>query len=283
MATAPFNYERFSIGRVFSRMFSQITSTFATVGVFVVVVELVAIALSYIAGQQLVATMAHLTPTDPGARPDPMAALAVFTSPAYWGLIVASVVLAVFGLAGSTRGFLASGTGSPVSIGECFQAAATKFFPLLVLYILWGLGVLLGYILIIIPALILVTMWSVAVPVFIGEETGIFAAFGRSRELTKGSRWSIFGILFIFVVVLYVFVFGAMFAMMGSSFGSMFGAGAGSPAAMQAQMSVTAMPLKFVTALVSGLATPSLLVSIYRELRLVNEGDGPNSLRDVFA
>src|SRR5262249_20336647 len=45
-------------------------------------------------------------------------------------------------------------------------------------------------------------LW-VYVPVIVVEKAGVGAAFRRSRELTKGRRWSIFAInIIVFVVVL---------------------------------------------------------------------------------
>jgi len=50
------------------------------------------------------------------------------------------------------------------------------------------------------PGLIVFTMWFVATPACVVERLGPFRSMGRSRQLTKGHRWKIFGtIVLIFV------------------------------------------------------------------------------------
>jgi uncharacterized membrane protein len=51
-----------------------------------------------------------------------------------------------------------------------------------------------------VPGIIVYLMWFVAVPVCIVEERGPTASLGRSRELTKGSRWKLFGIVMVIAV-----------------------------------------------------------------------------------
>ena len=47
-------------------------------------------------------------------------------------------------------------------------------------------------------------MWWVYVPAIVVEGKGIIEAFGRSRELTRGRRWHILGLLIIFVILMFV-------------------------------------------------------------------------------
>ena len=59
---------------------------------------------------------------------------------------------------------------------------------LIVVGILAGIAIAIGFVLLIIPGLFLITIWSVIVPVIVIERTGVFDSFGRSRELVKGQR-----------------------------------------------------------------------------------------------
>ena len=79
------------------------------------------------------------------------------------------------------------------SLGELFSSVTPVFVPVIVVSILFGIGVAIGFVLIIIPGLILLTIWSVAIPVTVIERPGIFAAFGRSRQIVKGNGWQVFG------------------------------------------------------------------------------------------
>ena len=64
---------------------------------------------------------------------------------------------------------------------------------------------MIGFVLIIVPGLILITIWSVAAPVVVLERPGVFAALGRSRELVSGNGWQVFGVIFVlFFLVLFV-------------------------------------------------------------------------------
>jgi ABC-type Fe3+ transport system permease subunit len=44
-------------------------------------------------------------------------------------------------------------------------------------------------------------MWWVYVPAIVVEGKGIIGAFGRSRELTRGRRWHLLGLLVIVVIL----------------------------------------------------------------------------------
>ena len=64
-----------------------------------------------------------------------------------------------------------------------------------------GIGIVVGFILIIVPGLILITIWSVAAPVVVLEHPGVFAALRRSRELVRGSGWQVFGVILVLYIV----------------------------------------------------------------------------------
>lgn len=89
-------------------------------------------------------------------------------------------------------------TGAPQhSIGELLRSVEPVLLPLIGVSILFALGVALGFVLLIIPGLILLVMWSVVAPVTVLERPGVFAAFGRSRELVHGNGWPVFGVIVI--------------------------------------------------------------------------------------
>ena len=76
-----------------------------------------------------------------------------------------------------------------------FKGVAPVFWQLLAVAILAGIAIAIGFILLIIPGLILITIWSVVVPVVVLEKPGVFDSFGRSRELVRGHGWQVFGTL----------------------------------------------------------------------------------------
>jgi hypothetical protein len=66
------------------------------------------------------------------------------------------------------------------------QSVEPVFWPLVAVSILFGIGVGIGFVLPIIPGLMLLVIWSVVAPVTVLERVGVLAAFGRSGELVRG-------------------------------------------------------------------------------------------------
>jgi hypothetical protein len=93
------------------------------------------------------------------------------------------------------------------TVGDLFSAAAPFILPLIGFGILFGIGAAIGFLLIVIPGLILVTFWSLGAPAIVVEGIGPIDAFGRSWRLVRGNAWQVFGalvIVFVIVVVIQV-------------------------------------------------------------------------------
>jgi len=86
------------------------------------------------------------------------------------------------------------------SAGQLLQAATPVLGQLILVGIVAGIGIAIGFVLIVIPGLILATIWAVAAPVVVIERPGGLRALGRSRALVRGSGWQVFGVI-LFVVV----------------------------------------------------------------------------------
>ena len=82
-----------------------------------------------------------------------------------------------------------------LSIGDMFQRVQPRLPSLIVAGILAGLGIALGLILLIVPGLFLLTIWSLIVPSIVIEGKSAGESFGRSRELVKGHGWQVFGVI----------------------------------------------------------------------------------------
>ncbi|MGA8745634.1 MAG: YciC family protein [Solirubrobacterales bacterium] len=87
------------------------------------------------------------------------------------------------------------------SAGELIRSAAPVVGPLIGAGLLSGLGVGVGFVLFVIPGLILLTIWAVIAPVIVIERSGVFAAFGRSRELVRGNGWRVFAAIFVVFMI----------------------------------------------------------------------------------
>ncbi|WP_193183634.1 hypothetical protein [Nisaea sediminum] len=71
----------------------------------------------------------------------------------------------------------------------------------LITILLMNVFIAIGLLLLIIPGLIMMCEWFVAVPVSAVERTGPFAAMGRSSDLTEGYRGRILGYILVFWLI----------------------------------------------------------------------------------
>jgi hypothetical protein len=81
------------------------------------------------------------------------------------------------------------------TVGSLARSAVPVIGPLVIAGILAGLAIGIGLLLLIVPGLYLLTIWAVLAPVIVIERTEALAAFGRSRELVRGSGWQVFGVI----------------------------------------------------------------------------------------
>jgi hypothetical protein len=92
-----------------------------------------------------------------------------------------------------------------LSLGGLFRSISKVLGPLLWTALLVGLGVFVGFLVFIIPGLILLTQWAVAAPVVVCELRTPFEALRRSRFLVRGHGWQVFSVLVVtFLIVLIV-------------------------------------------------------------------------------
>ena len=91
-----------------------------------------------------------------------------------------------------------------LSLRGLFRSVSAVFAPLLWTAILVGLGLLFGFLLFIIPGLVLLTWWAVAAPVVVCEARSAPQALGRSRELVRGNGWQVFGVLVVSFLLVFI-------------------------------------------------------------------------------
>jgi hypothetical protein len=108
------------------------------------------------------------------------------------------------------------------SVRDLVRSVEPVLLQLLAVSVLFGLGVAVGFVLLIVPGLILLVTWSVVAPVTVLERPGIFAAFTRSRDLVRGNGWPVFGV--IVLVGLTVFVIALAAGLASAGLGSLGGA-----------------------------------------------------------
>lgn len=85
--------------------------------------------------------------------------------------------------------------GEPFSVGSSFEAVKSRIAPTIGGTILMGLGILVGFLLLVVPGVIAVLRWFVVIPTLVLERGSVDGALRRSWNLTEGHMGRIFGIL----------------------------------------------------------------------------------------
>jgi len=81
------------------------------------------------------------------------------------------------------------------SIGELLRATILVLLPLVGAGLLFLLGIFVGVVLFVVPALVAITVWALISPVIVVERPGVTKAFSRSHELVRGNGWRVFGVV----------------------------------------------------------------------------------------
>ncbi|MCJ9427536.1 DUF975 family protein [Kordiimonas marina] len=171
-----------------------------------------------------------------------------------------------------TYGSIEYQAGKPVSFSGMLKTGIKSLVPVILAAIMIMPLYILGAMLLLIPGIIVGLMFSMTVPAIVAEGHGPIAAMRRSRELTSGYKWQIFGAIFlvslIMDIVMMVFGFGvsAVSVSMHSSAASTIGS---------------------IVSLGTGGATYGVLgaciASIYTGLRATKEGTSVDEIAEVFA
>jgi hypothetical protein len=103
------------------------------------------------------------------------------------------------------------------SVRELFSSVMPVLGQLIGVGLVAAIGAAIGFVFLVVPGLILLTIWAVAAPVVVLERPGGLRALGRSRELVRGNGWRVFTVIFVlFMIVAFIsLLIGALFAFTG--------------------------------------------------------------------
>lgn len=91
-----------------------------------------------------------------------------------------------------------------IDLGKIIKHGLINAIPLFLICLLCALGWMIGSLFLFIPGFIFGTIFAIVLPVYVAERPGIFKAFGRSRHLTKGRRWGVFGFWALVIIIFYI-------------------------------------------------------------------------------
>lgn len=193
-------------------------------------------------------------------------------SPFYYANLVFGLLAWTVFQAAGIKILVADLRGEAMSVGDSLRQSMVHILPLFAIIILYALAVWAGAILLFVPGIMIAVAFSVVVPIRVVERTGIFAAFGRSRQLTRNNRWRITGLVLVYIVMA-----GAGEMVVFSLFGgiaSMATLARGPAIGMAIALQIFGLALGLV-----GLAGSC---SLYAELRRIKDGVGSGDLAAVF-
>lgn len=182
--------EKYQIGRVFNNTFSVIGRN---------IVLCVGLAALFSGLPQLVTQLVRLNP-HPGNPANFAAAITNHKLGFIVGIaviVILYLVLAVLLQSSLVRVAIEDMNGKKPTFGDSIATAIRFLLPTVAIGLLVALGVGAASIALLVPGIILGLGWSVAIPVLIQERLGVFGSMSRSRALTKGSRWALFGLFVI--------------------------------------------------------------------------------------
>jgi hypothetical protein len=186
----------------------------------------------------------------------------------------------------------------PVNLVDGLKVALGRFVPLigivlLIMLALLGLGLLVGIVsrafvalpgpapvvltlvfvfLSFVPYFMLIIMWSVARPACVVERLGPLRSLRRSRELTRGHRWKILGLILLTLTCLFVVlvIVGIVFGVATALGGTVTFA---TPLMRYISLVLYAILLAFFWILIA---------VTYRDLRVAREGMDTDQIATVF-
>jgi hypothetical protein len=201
-----------------------------------------------------------------GGRPSPAQMLAIYRSPVTWLAYLALILLYTYLFFAILIPINDVANGTATSFRRSFGAALRLLPRALLGNLLFGLAMIGGLMLLIIPGLFVagrLQCWAVTL---IDEDTTARAALKASWRLVEGSWWrtaTIYTVLFIVIYVLLVLIEAAVIATASLTVGRI------DPAVL---FVITQSGSTLVNVLTAGLL-PAAMVAVYKDLRLRRRGE----------
>jgi hypothetical protein len=244
-----------SVGTLVSGTFAIWRANLVQFAIVAFAVQLVTVGVAAAVGAPFLAGGNRLGQVTPEAQ-------AFVLTGRYWAFAGLSIVLIFVEAAAMSAGAADHFAGRRVSIGGMLSRVRRRAVPLAVSSFLSSLAFLLGSILLVVPGVIAVLVYSLTVPVAVNEELSGWRVLGRSAALTKGYRARILGLL----VIVYVAAFAPGFLA-----GTLAGGVPYLTTAINVVVGAVMGPLYLVAPAVA-----------YHQLRVAAEGVGTAELERVF-
>ena len=154
--------------------------------------------------------------------------------------------------------------GRGFTFAESLSAGFSRLGPVIGLSLVVGILAGLGSLLLLVPGLIVMTMYYVAIPACVAERLGVGDSMRRSAYLTKGNRWRIFGI--VILVILATMIVGGLVGFLAALIGGV------------TVVDIALYPIQAI----AGAFNAVVVGVLYYQLRVVREGVDIEKIAAVF-
>jgi len=179
----------FAVGRVLGTSTSVLFRNFVSFGLLALILNLLPVLVGFAGGGGFESVTGL---SDSGDHP----AWAFQLLSWFVGVVVSGLVTAAL-----SYGVFQNLRGQPAGIADCLSNGFASILPVMVASLVFGIIIVLGMALFVIPGLLIWLSYLLFVPAIVVEKRGIIDSFNRSAFLTKGRRWAILGAWLVFVVV----------------------------------------------------------------------------------
>lgn len=247
--------DKFDLGRVLERLFATIGRNFVVFfGLALILIGLPAVLVG-------LATLQRVNDTT-SAVASPL----MFIGGTLLGAIASFVLQAAI-----VHGAVMDLNGRKPTLIDCLGGGLRHFLAVLAISILMSVAVVLGLLFLIVPGVIMLLVWAVVIPAQVVENRGVFGAFSRSADLTRGHRLTIFLLLIVWLIVAMI---------IGAAVGGLAVALAANGNFQSAM--VTQVIVSPISNALSAVISAAGVATLYAELRRAKEGVAPDQLAAIF-
>lgn len=199
------------------------------------------------------------------ATGDATSVLAVFSSPLVWLLYLVTILAYTATYGALIHQIDAIAHGQRLTLSQAFGVGLQRLPALLGVSILFGLAVLVGTLLLVIPGIWLWGLLQLAFVAVVVERKGVFESFGTSRRLVLGNWWRTNVVVFVAFVIMIV-----LLMVIAGIAGVLLGMAGGDPASTGSQL--VQQLISAVLNLFTMSFFPCVLLAVFNDLKLRKEG-----------
>lgn len=182
------------------------------------------------------------------------------------GMVIAMILALVFYTAMFYK-LAEEAKDQTIGIGASLGLGAKAALPVLIASILYSIAVTLGFILLIIPGIILMVSLVLYMPAFTMDKAGVIGSLKKSHNLVWGNWWRTLAILSVPTIILMV-ILGGIGILSAVVIGFSVAQGEGDFTQYQLMLEVA----QYIANMLLAPLFPALMIILYNDLKLRKEG-----------